>query len=118
MKRKRPQKIRKTERGGFLNKSDFAYAGRHTVNIGLNTFNRLALRLMRIASNKINRVAERRIRQTVQQGKKEVERVAPKVIRNITEEVYEMPFHLLGNFGKKKYLHLKRKTSVLFKKSK
>ena len=48
--------------GGFLNRYDFAYAGRDTAGV------------IKDASNEINNIAKNRINQTIIQGGKEVER--------------------------------------------
>ena len=79
-KRQKKKKKKRKQRCGFLNISDFAYAVRDTVDTGLNTLNGLGLGLIKTVSNKIDRVATRRIRRIVQQVRKEVESVAPKII--------------------------------------
>lgn len=68
-KRKRHQK-RKKQRGGFLNRHDFVYAGRDTVNQVGN----IARELIRNASSEINNIAQQPINQVVSQGGKEIER--------------------------------------------
>ena len=37
-----------------------------------------------------------------------MERVLPKLLRGAIEDVYETPFRLLGNFGKKQFNKIKR----------
>ena len=48
-KRKRKRK----QKGGWLNRCNFAYAGRDAANTGMNAFNRIAPGLMKKASTKI-----------------------------------------------------------------
>ena len=83
--------------GGFLNRYDFAYAGRDTPGV------------IKDASNEINNIAKDRINQTITQGGKEVERVLPKILRGAIEDVYQTPFRMPGNFGKQQLNKLKRK---------
>ena len=61
------------------------------------------------ATGEINKVAQERIDQLVRSGGAEVERVAPKIIKGAIEEVYETPFRLLGNLGKKQFQKIKGK---------
>ena len=82
-KRKKHQK-RKKQRGGFLNRHDFVYAGRDTVNQVGN----IARELIRNASSEINNIAQQPINQVVNQGGKEIERVLPKLLREAIEDIY------------------------------
>ena len=94
---------RQTE--GFLNRYDFAYAGRDTVNQAV----KVAPGVIKNASNEINNVTKQRIDEIISQAGKEIERVLPKVLRGAIEDVYQTPFRLLGNFGKQQLNKLKRK---------
>ena len=42
-------------------------------------------------------------------GGPQIERVAPKIIKDAIKEVYKIPFRLLGNLGKKHFQKIKRK---------
>ena len=95
--------------GGFLNRYDFAYAGRDTVN----QVGKIAPGIINKATSNINKTAQQRIDQAIKTGGAEVERIAPKIIRGATEDVYKTPFRLLGNFGKKQLQKIKSK---LFRK--
>ena len=97
-KRKRRVVSRKQKRqtGGFLNRYDFAYAGRDTVNQA----GKVAPGVIKNARNEINNIAKQRIDQIISQDRKKIERVLPKVLRGVIEGVYQTPFRLLGNFGK------------------
>ena len=96
---------KRTQRGGFLNRYDFAYAGRDTVN----QVGKIAPGLIKNDSNEINNVAQQKINQIISQGEKEVERVLPKIFRGVIEDVYQTPFRLLENFGKQQLNRLKNK---------
>ena len=91
--------------GGFLNRYDFAYAGRDTVN----QVGKIAPGIINKASDEINKIAQQRIDQVIKSGGAEIERVAPKIIRGAIEEVYKTPFRLLGNLGKRQFEKRKRK---------
>ena len=91
--------------GGFLNRYDFAYAGRDTVN----QVGKIAPKIISQAIGEINKIARQRIDQAIRSGGAEIERVASKIIRGAIEEVYKTPFRLLGNLGKKQFQKTKRK---------
>ena len=57
----------------------------------------------------MNKTTEQRIHQIIIQGGKELERVVPKILRGATEDVYQTPFRMLGNLGKKTFNNIKRK---------
>ena len=89
----------------FLNRYSFAYAGRDVVNQAA----KVTPKLISQATGEINKIAQQRIDQVVCSGGAEIERVATKVIRGAIEEVYKIPFRLLGNLGKKQFQKIKRK---------
>ena len=99
------RKISRRQTGRFLNRYDFAYAGRDTVN----QVGKIAPGIFNKATSDINKIAEQRIDQAVKTGGAEIKRVAPKVIRGAIEEVYKAPFGLLGNLGEKQFQKIKRK---------
>ena len=88
-----------------MNRYEFAYAGRDTVNQAA----KVAPGVIKNASNEINNVEKQRIDQIISQDGKEIERVLPKVLRGAIKDVYQTPFRLLGNFGKQQLNKLKRK---------
>ena len=98
----RNQRHRQT--GRFLNRYDFAYAGRDTAN----QLDKIAPGIIKNASGQIDEIAKKRIEQIIKQGGAEVERVAPKIIRGALEELYSTPFRMLQNFGKKQVQKIKR----------
>ena len=101
-------KKRKTSRhqtGGFLNRYDFAYAGRDVVN----QVGKVAPKLLTQATGEIKKIALQKIDQVVRSGGAEIKRVAPKIIRGAIVEVYKTQFRLLSNLGKKQFQKLKKK---------
>ena len=71
--------IRK-QKGGFLNRYNFVYAVRDTASTVISQLNRIAPGLIRKTSIEIDHIAQRRIQQAINQGGKEIEFVAPKII--------------------------------------
>ena len=108
--KKHQTKKRKNKRqyGGFLNRYDFAYAGRDTVNQAA----KVAPEIIKAATNDVNKIAEQRINQIISQGGKELERVVQKILRGAIEDVYHTPFRMLGNLGNKTFNDIKRKIST------
>ena len=102
---RRTNRKRKRQLGGFLNCYDFAYAGRDTVNQAA----KIAPGVIKAATNDINDIGKDRINQIIPQGGKEVERALLKILRGAIEDVYQMPFRQLGNFGKQQWNKIKRK---------
>ena len=100
-KRRRSQR----QTGGFLNRYDFAYAGRDTVN----QVGKIAPGIINKTTSDIKKIAQQRIDRAIRTGGAEIERVAPKIIRGAIEEVYKTPFRLLGNLGKKQFQKIKIK---------
>ena len=96
---------RKRQRGGFLNRYDFAYAGRDTVNQAAKHMDTLAPKLvdqlMSKATAGLDKISAKRVEQ--------IKQIAPGLIKGAVEELYKTPFRLLGNIGRKKYKVLKKK---------
>ena len=95
---------KKKQVGGFLNRYDFVYASRDTVN----QVGKIAPGIINKATSDINKIAQQRIDQAIKTGGAEVEHITPKIIRGAIEEVYKTPFRLLGNFGKKQLQKIKK----------
>lgn len=87
---KRKVTCQKTKRqtGRFLNRYDFAYAGRDTVNQAAE----VAPDVIKTTTNKINNIAQQRTNQIISQEGKEIECVLPKIFRGAVEDVYLAPF--------------------------
>ena len=101
--KKRKMSWRQT--GGFLNRYDFAYAGRDTIN----HVEKIAPEIINKVTSDINKIAQQRIDQAIRTSRAEIECVAPKIIRGAIEEVYKTLFRLLGNLRKKQFQKIKRK---------
>ena len=99
---------RKKQTGGFLNRYDFAYAGRDVVNQA----GKIALDIISKATSDIDKIAKDRIDQAIKNGGAEVERIAPKIIRGAIEEVYKTSFRLLGDLGKRQFSKIKNKLKL------
>ena len=65
--------------------------------------------MIKAATNDINDIVKDRINQIISQGGKEVECALLKILRGAIEDVYQMPFRLLSNFGKQQWNKIKRK---------
>ena len=99
---------RKKQTGGFLNRYDFAYAGRDVVNQA----GKIVLDIISKATSDIDKIAKDRIDQAIKNGGAEVERIAPKIIRGAIEEVYKTSFRLLGDLGKRQFSKIKNKLKL------
>ena len=98
-------KKRRHQKGGFLNRYDFAYARRDTVN----QVGKITPGIIKQATGEIDKIAQNRINQVIRSGGAEIEQVLPKILRGAIEDVYKMPFRLLGKFGKQQFKKLKQK---------
>ena len=65
---KKQRRGRRKLRGGFLNIYDFAYAGQDTVNQATKGLDTLAPKVIGQASKEIDKIAEARIRQVINDG--------------------------------------------------
>ena len=97
------RKKTRREIGSFLNHYDFAYVRKDTVNQAA----KVAPGIIKGATNKISKIVQQRIDQIISQGGKEIERVLCVILRRAIEDVYQTPFRLLGDFGKKQLNKLK-----------
>ena len=91
----------------FLNRYDFAYAGRDVVNQAA----KVAPDVIKAAIDNINNIVKDRINQIISQGGKKVGRVLPILLRGATDVVYQTSFRLLHTFGKPQFNKIKRKIS-------
>ena len=76
VKSKRPYRKRR-QCGGFLNRYDFSYAGRDTVN----QLGKIVPGVIKDASSQINTIAQQRMNQSITECSKELERLLPKILR-------------------------------------
>ena len=93
------------QKGGFLNRNDFAYVGRDTVN----EVGKIAPSIIKQATGKIDNIMQSRVNQVIKSGGTEIERVLPKILRGAIEDVYKTPFRLIGKFGKQQFNKIKRR---------
>ena len=100
---------KRKQRRGFLSRYDFAYAGRDSVNQAAYHVNKIAPRLLKAGSKKIDAIAARRIAQITNSTANEIQRIAPGIIMGAIEEVYKTPFRLFGKIGINKYNQIKKK---------
>ena len=70
-RRKRPR-----QRGGFLNRYNFAYAGSDLAN----QLGKIAPDIINQNTGQIDKIAQNRINQVIKSGGAEVERILPKII--------------------------------------
>ena len=101
---------KRRQRGGFLSRYDFAYAGRDMVNTAMKNLNAMKPKIIKHTTNQVDQIAQRCIQQIISQGGQQVEKIAPKIIKRAIEEVHKTLLRLLGKFGKKNsYLALLEK---------
>ena len=101
--------------GGFLNRYDFAYAGKDTVDQAMKGLNSLEPRLIKQTSEEMGRLAQHRIKQIIDEDNQQVGRIAPKIICCGIKNVYKTLFRLLGSFGRNKLSQAKMKLSKAIK---
>ena len=97
--------IKKRQGGGFLNRYDFAYTGRDTVN----QLGKIPPGIIKNACSENNNIAQKKINQIIRQGGQEVELIFPNILRGAIKDVFQTPFRLLGNFGKQELQKFKTK---------
>ena len=94
IRKKQYKRRKKCQRGGFLNRHDFAYAGRDMLNQAMEGLAALAPKIIKQATGQADQIAQRRIQQIVTQEGQKVEIIVPKIIKGATEEVFKTPFRL------------------------
>ena len=114
---KKQKKISRRQLGGFLNRYDFAYAGRDTMNQAIKGLNGSLLKYIDKTSKEIDKIAEERIRQLINEGCQKIQKLAPQFIRGAIEDFCNTPFRLLSNFCEKKFGQVKRKLLQLVKRN-
>ena len=60
----------------------------------------LAQKLIDKTSREVDKIAEARIKQAINKGGQQIQKIAPNIIRGAIEDVYKTPFRLLGNSKK------------------
>ena len=72
---KRKWPARRQQRGGFLNRYNFAYAGRDTVNTVMKGLDNLAPKLISQRSKEIDKITEARIKQAINCGGQQIQKI-------------------------------------------
>ena len=116
IKKKQYKKCKKRQKRGFLNQQDFAYAEGDTVNQDLIGLDALAPKIIKQATGQVNQIAQRHIQQIKNQGRQQVEKIAPKIMKGAITEVYKTLFRLLGRFAKKQLCSTGREIKKIFKR--
>ena len=106
--KKRARRKKQRQKGGFLNRYDFAYAGQDTINQVFKNLDKTAPALIQNLKGELNDVLQQRIDQVITEGGAQLKEVRPKLLKCAIEDIYKMPFRLLGNFGKKKLTETKQ----------
>lgn len=73
--RKKQRYSWRKQHSGLLNRYNFAYAGRDTVNQAMKGLDTLAPKLINQASNKIEKIAQARIRQVIISGGQQIQKI-------------------------------------------
>ena len=79
----------------------------------LKGLDNLAPKLINQASKEIDKIAEARIKQVINSGGQQIQKIAPQIIQEAIEDVCKSPFRLLGKLGKQIFSQLKRKLSMI-----
>ena len=74
---KKQRRGRRKQRGGFLNRYDFAYVGQDTANQAMKGLDMLAPKVIGQALKEIDKIAEARIRQVINDGRQQIQKIAP-----------------------------------------
>ena len=78
----------------------------------MKVLDRLALKLIGQASKEIDKIAESRIKQVINDSGQQIQKIAPKIIQGAIEDIYKTPFRLLGKLGKQKIAELERRIGI------
>lgn len=81
---------------------------RDIVNRAMKGLNPLASRLIKQTTEEANRLAQWRIRQKINEGGQQIDKIAPKIIRGAIEDVSKAPFRLLSTLGRDKLSQVKK----------
>ena len=77
------------QRGGFLNRYDFAYTGQDTVNQAFKNLDKSAPPLLKNLSGEVNKVLEQRINLITRQGGAELKQIGPKLLKGAVKDAYK-----------------------------
>ena len=108
---RRKKRKRRRQKGGFLDRYDFAYAGKDVVNQVFKNLDKTAPALIQNLKGEIKDVLQQRIHQVITEGGAQLKEVGPELLKGAIEDAYKTPFRLLGNFGKKKLTEAKQQSN-------
>ena len=91
---------------------DFAYSSRDTISQAAKQFRFVAPGDINHATGEIDRKARDRISQVMNKGDKQVQNIAPQILRGAIEKVYKTPFTLLGKLSKNNLCEDKQKENI------
>ena len=99
---------KRRQKGGFLNRYDFAYAGRDVVDQTFKNLDKTAPALIQNLKGELNDVLQQRNHQVITKGGAQLKEVGPQLLKEAIEDAYKTPCRLLGNSGKSKLAEAKR----------
>ena len=99
---------RRRQKGGFLNRYDFAYAGRDVVNQTFKNLDKTAPALIQNLKGELNDILQQRIHEVIAEGGPQLKEVEPQLLKDSIENACKTPFRLLGNFGRTKLAEAKQ----------
>ena len=102
------KKQKQRQKGGFLNRYDFAYAGRDVVNQAFKNLDKTRPAFIQNLKGELNDVLQQRIHQVITEGGAQLKEVRPQLLNGAIEDAYKTSFRLIGNFGKSKLAEAKR----------
>ena len=108
---RRKKRKRRRQKGGFLDRYDFAYAGKDVVNQVFKNLDKTAPALIQNLKGEIKDVLQQRIHQVITEGGAQLKEAGPELLKGAIEDAYKTPFSLLGNFGKKKLTEAKQQSN-------
>ena len=109
---------RRRQKGGFLNRCDFAYARRDVVNQAFKNLDKTAPALIQNLKCELNDVLQQRIREVITEGGEQLKQVGPQLLKGAIEDAYKTPFKLLGKFGKSKLAEARQQLNKVLDKLK
>ena len=118
LRRQKRRVSRKKQKGGYLNRCDFAYEGRDTIKQAFKNLDKSAPSLINNLSAELNKILEQRINQIITQRGAELRHIGPKLLKGAIKDAHKTLFRLLGNFGYKKLAELQLKVKREFNKLK
>ena len=87
-------RIKSQQKGGFLNRIDFAYACRDTVNQVFKNLNNTAPKLITQTSKEVDKNSRGYVRQVINDSRQQIQKIAPQIIRGAIKGVYKTPSRL------------------------